>query len=62
MPIVLPNLQEEVGGKTWSLTYPHTEKSIGVKSGDRGGQAIVSLRPIQATICRVTRGNHVEHL
>jgi len=34
------------GTKTLSLTYPHTEKSRGVKSGNRGGQAIVFLCPI----------------
>lgn len=34
------------GTKTFSLTYPHTEKSRGVKSGERGGQAIVFLRAI----------------
>jgi len=47
------------GTKTVSLTYPYSEKSRGVKSGDRGGRAIVPLRQIQATICRVTRGNHI---
>jgi hypothetical protein len=30
------------GTETLYLTYPHREKSEGVKSGDRGGQAIVS--------------------
>jgi len=34
------------GTKTLSLTYPHTEKSRGAKSSDRGGQAIVFLRPV----------------
>ena len=62
VPVVLPNLQEEVEQKLWLLTYPHTENPRGVKSGDRGGQAIVPPRPIQATVCRVTRGNHFEHL
>ena len=38
MPVVLPNLQEK-WKKTLCLTYPHTENSRGVKSGDRGGQA-----------------------
>jgi len=37
------------GKKTLSLTYPHTEKSRGVKSGDRGGQAIVLPRLVQTT-------------
>jgi hypothetical protein len=37
------------GIKSLSLSYPHTEKSRGVKSGDRGGQAIVPPRPTQAT-------------
>ena len=60
VPVVIPNLLEE--GGTWSLTYPHTEKSRGIKSGDRGGQAVVRPRPIQASICRVTQGNHNEHL
>jgi hypothetical protein len=35
------------GTKTLRLTYPHTEKSRGLKSGDRGGQAIVPPRPIK---------------
>ena len=35
--------------KTLSFTYPYTEQSKGVKSGDRGGQAIVPPRPVQAT-------------
>jgi len=34
------------GTKTLSVTYPHTEKFRGVKSGNRGGQAIVSLHSI----------------
>ena len=34
------------GTKTMYLTYPHTAKSKGVKSGYRGGQAIVFLCPI----------------
>ena len=46
------------GTKTLPLTYPHTENPGVLKSGDRGGQAIVTPRPIQATVCRVTRGNH----
>jgi hypothetical protein len=51
------------GTNTLSLTYLlHTEKSRGVKSGGRGGQAIVPPRPIQAIVCRVTRGNHIEHM
>ena len=37
------------GTKTLSSTYPYTEKSRGVKSGDRGGQAIDQPRPIQAS-------------
>jgi len=37
------------GTKTLSLTYPRTEKFRDVKSGDRGGQAIVPPRPVQAT-------------
>jgi hypothetical protein len=37
------------GTKTLSLTYPHTEKFRDVKSGDRGGQAIVPPRPVQVT-------------
>jgi len=41
------------GIKNLSLTYPHTEKSRGVKSGDRGGQAIFPPRPIQATTLRL---------
>jgi hypothetical protein len=48
--------------KTLPLTYPYAEKFRGVKSGDRSGQAIVPPRPIQATICRVTRGDHIENL
>ena len=47
-------LEGRSGTKTLSLTYPHTEKSRGVKSGDHGGQAIVPPRPIQATLCHVT--------
>ena len=46
------------GTKNLSLAYLHIEKSSVVKSGDRGVQAIVPPRPILATICRVTRGNH----
>ena len=45
------------GTESLSVMYLHTEQSRGVKSGDRGGQAIVPPRPIQANICRVTRGN-----
>jgi len=37
------------GTKTLSLTSLHIEKSWGVKSGDRGSQAIVRPRPIQPT-------------
>jgi len=44
------------------VTCPHTGRSRDVKSGDRGGHAIIPPRPIQATICRVTRGNHTEQL
>jgi hypothetical protein len=44
------------GTETLSLTYPYSEKSRGVKSGDRGGRAI------KANTCRVTRGNHIENL
>jgi len=33
------------GPKTMYLTYPHIVKSCGVKSGDRGGHAIVPQRP-----------------
>jgi hypothetical protein len=40
------------GIKTLSLTYTRTEMSRGVKSGDRGGQAIFPPRPIQATTVR----------
>ena len=50
------------GTQNLSLAYPHTEKSRGVKSGDRGGQDIGPPRPIQATICRVKRGNSIEEL
>ena len=46
-------LAGKCGIKTLSLTYPHTEKSRGVKSGDRGGQAIFQPRPIQATTLRL---------
>jgi hypothetical protein len=41
------------GTKTLSLTYPNTEKSRDVKLGDRGGQAIVPPRPVQATTVRL---------
>jgi len=41
------------GGNTVSLTYRHTVISRGIKSGDRGGQAIVPPRPIQATTVRL---------
>ena len=40
VPVVLPNLQDEVEQKLLSLTYTHTETSRGVISGDRGGQTI----------------------
>jgi hypothetical protein len=33
------------GTKILSLTQPHTENSMGVKSGELGGQAIVPPRP-----------------
>jgi len=39
--VVLPNLLKELGTKILSLTYLHTEKSMGVKSDDHGGQATV---------------------
>jgi len=42
------------GTKTLSLTYPHTIKSRVVKSGDRGCQAIVPSRLIQATTVRLS--------
>ena len=48
VPVFLPNLQEAVE-QTLSQTYPHTVIFRGVKSGDRGGQAIVPPLPIQAT-------------
>jgi len=41
------------GTKTFSLMYTHTENSGGVKLGDRGGQAVVPPRPIQATTVRL---------
>jgi len=53
-------LAGRIGTSTLSLTHLHTEKARGVESGDRGGQAIVPPRPIQAIVCRVTRGNHIE--
>jgi len=34
------------GAKTLFITYPHTEKSRGVKSGNYGGQALVPSCPI----------------
>jgi len=37
-------LAERDGTKTLSLTYPHTEKPRGVKSGDLDGRAIVPPR------------------
>ena len=37
------------GKITLSLMYPRTEKSRGVKSGDRGGKSIVPPRLIQTT-------------
>jgi len=43
-------------GGTKTLTQPHTEMSRGVKSCDRGGQAIVPPRPIQATTFAVEVG------
>ena len=49
------------GTKTLSLIYPHTEKPRGIKSGDRGGQAIVPPCPIQTTNCRITQGNQNEY-
>jgi hypothetical protein len=52
MSVVLPNLPEEVEQKL-SLTYPHIVQSRGVKSGDRGGQAIIPPCPIQATNVRL---------
>jgi len=42
------------GIKTLSFTYPHKEKSRGVKSDDRGGQAIFPPRLIQATNVRLS--------
>jgi hypothetical protein len=48
-------LAERGGTKTLSLTYPHTEKFRGVKSGDFGGQAIVPPRPIQANTVQLTQ-------
>ena len=41
------------GSKSLSLTYLHTEKSMCVKLGDRGGQAIIPPLPIQATTVRL---------
>jgi hypothetical protein len=38
------------GAKTLSLTYPNKEKFKGVKSGNRGGQAIV---PPNLTVIRL---------
>ena len=46
-------LAEKGGAKTLSLTYPHTEKSRDVKSGDIGGRAIVPTLPIQAKTVRL---------
>jgi hypothetical protein len=40
VPVVLPNLQEEVEKETLPLTYPLIEKSRGVKSGARNDQVI----------------------
>jgi hypothetical protein len=51
-----PRLTGRRGTKPLSLTYLHTEKSRGVKSGDRGGQAIVPPRPIQASTVRLRWG------
>ena len=66
LPLSVPGSSSKLAGrggtKTLSLTYPHTEKSRGVKSDDLGGQANVPPRPIQATVCHVTRENHVENL
>jgi len=42
------------GGKKNRLTYLHPEKSRGVISGDRGGQAIVPPLSIQATTLRLS--------
>ena len=41
------------GTKTSSWVYPHTEKSRGVKLGDRGGKVIVPPRPIQTATARL---------
>jgi hypothetical protein len=41
------------GTKTVSLTCTHAENSGGFKLGDRGGQAVVLPRPIQATAVRL---------
>jgi hypothetical protein len=49
VPVVRPNLGEKWRKNTLSLTYPRTEKSRGVKSGDRGGQAILKPRLVQTT-------------
>jgi len=46
-------LAESWGTKTSSLTHSHTEKFKSVKLGDRGGQNLVPLRPIQATTVRL---------
>ena len=50
MPPHVLSVRLRGGTRTLSLTYPHTEKFRCVKSGDRGGQAIVPPRPIQATV------------
>jgi len=47
------NLAGTSGTLILSSTYPHTKKSRGVKSGDRGGQAVGPPRPIQATDFRL---------
>jgi hypothetical protein len=41
------------GTKTLFLTYSYTGKSSGFKSGDRGGQAIIPPRLVQATTVRL---------
>jgi len=41
-------------GKNYVFNYRHPEKSRGVISGDRGGQAIFPPRPIQATTVRLS--------
>jgi hypothetical protein len=47
------------GTKTLSLTYPGTEKSRGITSGDRGGQVIVPRNRLQMEhLSRDTRKPH----